>query len=59
MIRAVRFNYVNILKRNPKGVNRFDYMDRYIEMHNHPTIKTYVDYQQELMIDRRGFKRIR
>jgi len=49
MIRVVRRSYVNILKRNPNGVNRFTYMDEYIAKRKHPTIRNYMDYTKNLI----------
>lgn len=59
MIRAVKYAYINILKRNPKGVNRFDYMDKYVAQHNHAVIKTNIDFEMNNTIPKHVFNQLR
>jgi hypothetical protein len=49
LLKSIRYSYINILKHNRKGVNRFGYLDKYIATHNHPFIKTHLQYENNFV----------
>lgn len=38
------YRFITLIKKWPKGVDRWQYMDNYIEKMNHVDIKDYTNY---------------
>lgn len=59
MLRLISYSLSIIPKNNPRGVNRFEKMDRYIQQHNHPHIKDHLDFQNNLRLLGHKFELVR